>query len=141
MTLTVLVLRYSVFAIIATVANLATQRLSLGLYPGAFGLPLAIFIGTLVGLVVKFFLDKRWIFRDLSTSASENTRKFGLYTLMGVATTVIFWGMEYGFWLIWHTDLMREIGAVIGLGIGYVTKYHLDKRFVFVGSDGLRGVA
>ncbi|MEL7013152.1 MAG: GtrA family protein, partial [Pseudomonadota bacterium] len=31
----------------------------------------------------------------------------------------------------WRTDLMRELGAVIGLTIGYVTKYQLDKRFVF----------
>lgn len=26
---------------------------------------------------------------------------------------------------------MREIGAVLGLIVGYVTKYHLDRRFVF----------
>jgi hypothetical protein len=26
---------------------------------------------------------------------------------------------------------MRELGAVIGLAIGYVVKYNLDRRFVF----------
>jgi putative flippase GtrA len=33
--------------------------------------------------------------------------------------------------VIWRTDLARETGAVIGLTIGYVTKYALDSRFVF----------
>jgi len=134
MTLAQLVFRYSAFAIVATIVNLLTQRLSLALYDGSFAVPLAIFAGTVTGLIVKFHLDKRWIFFDLSHNAK--TRKFGLYTLMGVATTIIFWGTEYGFWLIWQTDLMREMGAVIGLTIGYCTKYHLDKRFVFVASPG-----
>ncbi|MEL6702576.1 MAG: GtrA family protein, partial [Pseudomonadota bacterium] len=46
-------------------------------------------------------------------------------------TTMIFWGTETAFWLIWDTDIMRELGAVIGLSIGYVVKYNLDRRFVF----------
>jgi putative flippase GtrA len=50
---------------------------------------------------------------------------------MGLVTTAIFWGTETLFWWLWHTDAMRELGAVIGLTIGYVTKYQLDKRFVF----------
>lgn len=141
MNLTGLVLRYSAFAAIATVINLATQRVSLGIYDDKFGIPLAIFFGTVVGLIAKFYLDKRWIFYDISTSTNENSRKFGLYALMGVATTLIFWAMEYGFWVVWHTDLMREVGAIIGLSIGYVTKYQLDKRFVFVASDSQRGIA
>ena len=60
---------------------------------------------------------------------------------MGVATTAIFWGMEYTFWTIWQTDLMRETGAIIGLAIGYVTKYQLDKRFVFTDSALAKGAA
>jgi putative flippase GtrA len=48
-----------------------------------------------------------------------------------VITTLIFWGTETLFWLTWGTDLMRETGAVIGLAVGYVIKYNLDKRFVF----------
>ena len=50
---------------------------------------------------------------------------------MGLITTAIFWGMETTFWLIWHTDMMRELGAILGLTIGYVVKYHLDRRYVF----------
>jgi hypothetical protein len=50
---------------------------------------------------------------------------------MGLATTVIFWGFEFGFHHIFETKEMRYLGGVIGLAIGYVTKYHLDKRYVF----------
>lgn len=123
-----LILRYSAFAVVATIANLAMQRLVLA---GAGHLALAIGLGTLVGLVVKYLLDKRWIFNDRRGGVATHSRQFGLYSLMGVATTLIFWGFEYGFWVIWQTDTMREVGAVIGLAIGYVTKYNLDRRFVF----------
>ncbi len=50
---------------------------------------------------------------------------------MGVVTTAIFWSTETAFWVIWHTDLARETGAVLGLAVGYVVKYRLDRRFVF----------
>ena len=131
MSLRTLILRYALFAVIATVANLATQRVVLGWDASGAGFALAVFSGTLVGLVIKYALDKRWIFMDMSTGLRAHGRKFALYTLMGVATTVIFWGTETAFWLIWGTDLMRELGAVLGLTIGYTTKYVLDRRYVF----------
>ena len=87
--------------------------------------------GTLVGLLVKYLLDKRWIFHDIGTGIRQHSTKFTLYAFMGVFTTAIFWGSETAFWLIWHTDLMRELGAVLGLTTGYVIKYQLDSRFVF----------
>ena len=60
-----------------------------------------------------------------------HSKKFSLYTAMGLITTAIFWGTETVFWLIWQTDAMRELGAVLGLSVGYVVKYNLDRRFVF----------
>jgi putative flippase GtrA len=50
---------------------------------------------------------------------------------MGIVTTAIFWSTETAFWLIWETHTMRELGAVLGLSLGYVVKYALDRRFVF----------
>ena len=128
-----LILRYTLFAVAATLVNLATQRmvLSLGWQSAGAGLAMAIAAGTLTGLVVKYVLDKRWIFYDTATGAATYGRQFALYTAMGVFTTCIFWGSETLFWLIWRTDAMRELGAVLGLTVGYVTKYQLDKRFVF----------
>ncbi|UWR05109.1 GtrA family protein (plasmid) [Ruegeria conchae] len=131
MTLGGLVLRYGVFAVIATIANLMTQRLVLHWGEGLGLFVIAMGAGTFVGLVIKYLLDKRWIFYDLSSGAAAHGKKFTLYTIMGLVTTVIFWGSETACWLFWKTDLAREIGAVIGLTIGYVVKYNLDRRYVF----------
>nr|WP_242511824.1 GtrA family protein [Rhodobaculum claviforme] len=126
-----LILRYTLFAVIATIANLATQRVVLDQDDSATGFALAVFCGTLVGLVIKYALDKRWIFMDMSSGLRAHSQKFALYSVMGVVTTIIFWGTETAFWLIWRTDIMREMGAVIGLSIGYTVKYALDRRYVF----------
>ena len=50
---------------------------------------------------------------------------------MGLVTTVIFWGFEFGFDHLFETREMRYLGGIIGLAIGYYAKYQLDKRFVF----------
>lgn len=131
MSLGTLVLRYAAFAVVATLANLGVQRIVLGWNASGAGFAAAVFCGTLAGLVIKYALDKRWIFGDREGGVRAHGRKFTLYTAMGVVTTAIFWLTETCFWLIWGTDLMRETGAVIGLAIGYVTKYQLDRRFVF----------
>ena len=131
MTLQTLILRYTAFAVLATIANLATQRLVLQFGDTGTYFAAAVGAGTIVGLVIKYALDKRWIFYDLETGVKNHSRKFSLYTAMGLITTAIFWGTETAFWLIWQTDMMRELGAILGLSLGYVVKYNLDRRFVF----------
>lgn len=131
MTFRTLVLRYVAFAILATLSNLATQRAVLALGDSGMHFGAAIGAGTFVGLVIKYMLDKRWIFQDIETGAWNHGRKFSLYTAMGLVTTAIFWGTETLFWIVWQTDRMRELGAVLGLAVGYVIKYNLDRRFVF----------
>ena len=119
------------FAVLATIANLGAQRIVLAINDTGYAFALAVFVGTAVGLVLKYILDKRWIFYDTTKGAAVHGKKFTLYTLMGVVTTLIFWGSETTFWLVWKTDVMREIGAVLGLMVGYVVKYNLDRRYVF----------
>lgn len=131
MTLPALILRYALFAAIATVANLGVQRLVMRLGEQTPVFLAAVFLGTLVGLVIKYVLDKRWIFFDAGTGLKQHGAKFGLYTAMGLVTTAVFWGTESLFWFVWHTEAMRELGAVLGLAVGYVVKYNLDRRFVF----------
>ncbi len=97
---------------------------------------LAIGVGTAVGLVVKYLLDKRWIFYDATTGARAQGAQFALYSAMGLFTTAIFWATETAFWLVWGTDVARETGAVLGLSVGYVTKYLLDRRYVFRQAEG-----
>lgn len=131
MTLQTLIVRYTAFAVIATLANLAAQRAVLAVDASGVGFALAVFAGTAIGLVIKYVLDKRWIFYDESAGMKAHSHKFALYTAMGLVTTLIFWGTETLFWLVWETDTMRELGAVLGLAVGYVVKYKLDRRFVF----------
>lgn len=123
--------RYALFAVLAVLVNLGTQRAVFLLGTGATVFVLAVAAGTGTGLVTKYLLDKRWIFADRSSGIAAHGRRFGLYAATGLVTTAVFWGMETGFWLIWRTGTMREIGAVIGLTIGYVAKYFLDRRYVF----------
>lgn len=54
----------------------------------------AVAVGTLVGLGVKYYLDKRWIFFDHKKGVHHYSRQFSLYALMGIFTTTIFWGFE-----------------------------------------------
>ena len=126
-----LAINYAIFALIATAANIGAQDLVIRTYSGAFDILASVVVGTGVGLVVKYILDKRYIFRFRARSVAHDTQTFALYTVMGLATTVIFWGFEFGFHHIFETKEMRYLGGVIGLAIGYLTKYHLDKRYVF----------
>ena len=131
MSLLSLTLRYVTFAVIATAGNLATQRLVMQMGDHALAFQAALLAGTLVGLVIKYVLDKRWIFADTSRSMRSHGKKFTLYSVMGLFTTGIFWATETTFWLAWQTEAMRETGAVLGLAVGYLVKYRLDRRFVF----------
>lgn len=133
MSRTTLVFRYALFAVLATLANLGAQRLVLMTGEGHGHFVAAVIAGTALGLVVKYALDKRWIFADTETGLRAHGRKFGLYTAMGLVTTAIFWATETAFWLAFETHTMREVGAVLGLAVGYVVKYRLDRRFVFNG--------
>lgn len=122
---------YTILAVIATAANIGAQDLVIRAYTGPLQVILSVIIGTGVGLVVKYILDKRYIFAFQSKSLSHDSRVFLLYSFMGVITTLIFWGFEFSFHLIFETREMRYLGGILGLAIGYVTKYHLDKRYVF----------
>jgi putative flippase GtrA len=126
-----LTLTYAFLAFIATMTNIGVQELVIVSYSGAFALLLSVVAGTGVGLIVKYALDKRFIFRFQARDKVQDGQTFLLYTLTGMATTMIFLGFEFGFHLVFETKAMRYLGAVIGLGLGYLGKYQLDKRFVF----------
>jgi len=126
-----LAITYAILALIATTANIGAQDLVIRGYNGAFDVLISVAVGTGVGLVVKYVLDKRYIFRFRALNVVHDGQTFVLYTLMGLATTVIFWGFEFSFHYIFETKEMRYFGGVIGLAVGYLAKYHLDKRYVF----------
>lgn len=122
---------YVIFAIISTIANILAQEFSIRIYDDAYGIFVSIVVGTGVGLVVKYLLDKKYIFKYKIENLKHDSHTFILYTIMGLATTIIFWGFEFAFHYIYQTKEMRYLGGVIGLAIGYWVKYHLDKNFVF----------
>lgn len=120
---------YAGFAGLAIAVNLFTQWADLALYRGPLALPLAMACGTGTGLVVKYLLDKIWIFRHRRFGVEIQMREFTGYVLTGVATTALFWGCE----LICNAigPEWRFAGAALGLTAGYSLKYRLDRRYVF----------
>jgi putative flippase GtrA len=125
-------LLYSIFALIALIANLGAQALSVWIYRGAHAIALSILAGTGVGLLIKYILDKRYIFLFKTDGLAHNSRLFTIYTCMGLVTTALFWTVEFAFHVFFATDLMRYLGGALGLTLGYLLKYQLDKHFVFV---------
>lgn len=124
-------IKYIWFAIVSTIVNLGVQYISFYIYDGLLSLYVAMFNGTLAGLILKYILDKKFIFYHEVKSKKDDGKKFFLYSLMGVFTTFIFWGFEIGFDFIFENENAKYLGAVIGLALGYLIKYNLDKKFVF----------
>ncbi len=142
---------YAIFAAIATAINIGAQAgtirtlqhsigeialtiplvITNGYFNFSINILVSIIVATGLGLIVKYYLDKKFIFIYEPTDLKDDSKKFFLYTVMGIATTVIFLSFEYSFEYIFNTETMRYIGATIGLTIGYIVKYLLDKKFVF----------
>lgn len=123
-------LRYVLFAVLATLANLLTQEATIRLSPVA-PLTLSILMGTAAGFVLKYMLDKKWVFDDSYDGHKQELQKITLYGAFSVLTTLIFWGFEIAFWSLWKTDFAKYSGAVLGLAVGYAAKFVLDRSFVF----------
>lgn len=124
-----IVVPYVAFAILSTIVNIAAQDLTMRFV--AANVALSIGAGTVSGFAVKYWLDRRFIFNSRYTGVASEARKIGFYGLFSVFTTLTFWAVEIAFWMVWQTDFARYTGAVIGLGIGYVAKYALDKHITF----------
>jgi len=125
-------IKYIIFAGISTLFNLAFQYFSFHIYNGLAALYVAMFMGTLAGLIIKYILDKKFIFYHEVKGKKDDAKKFMLYSFMGIFTTIIFWGTEIMFDHFSQDPNAKYIGAIIGLGIGYIIKYFLDKKFVFI---------
>jgi len=123
--------RYVTFASISTLVNMFFQYITFYIYDGFLSLYVAMFVGTLAGLVLKYVLDKKYIFFHTPKNKKDDGKKFLLYSLMGVFTTTIFWGFEISFNYMFENPDAKYLGGVIGLFIGYIIKYFLDKKFVF----------
>ena len=123
---------YTAFAVLSTVINIGSQVLSIWAFKGPYSVEISILVGTAAGLPLRYFLEKHYIFNFKSQNLKHDGKLFVVYSAMGVITTLMFWGTEYAFHLIYDTDFMRYVGGVIGLAVGFYVKYQLDKKYVFV---------
>ena len=125
-------LLYALFAALSILVNIGAQVASMAVYRGPWAVAMSILVGTGAGLVAKYLLDKRWIFAWTAHDRRDEAQTFALYAAMGLVTTAVFWGTELAFHHVFGSDLMRYLGGVLGLLVGYVLKYRLDRRYVFV---------
>jgi peptidoglycan biosynthesis protein MviN/MurJ (putative lipid II flippase) len=124
-------LKYSIFAVISSIFNLLFQYLSFYIYSYNGALIVAMLSGTFAGLIVKYILDKNYIFYYEPQEKKDNYKFFFLYSFMSVFPTIIFWAFEIIFDAFFEASSAKYIGASIGLIIGYGVKYRLDKKYVF----------
>jgi|TARA_B100000315_G_C14157458_1_gene398476 putative flippase GtrA len=89
MTTVHLALKYSGFAVLATLANLLAQEISIRLYADSYAIVVAMLVGTLAGWISKYLLDKHYIFDFKTSSPGQDFKKFLTYGLTGVLTTVV----------------------------------------------------
>lgn len=122
---------YTLFALIATGINLITQWPVFVFIEGRWTIYLALAVGTFSGLLTKYILDKKWIFYYSAPDMKDDFYRFILYSLMGVFTTLIFWGTEISFYYLFDFEGAQYAGGALGLMAGYSIKYLLDKRYVF----------
>ncbi len=121
--------RYVAIAVLGSVANLATQALVSHLLPAL--VIMSVLAGTATGFGIKFILDKIYVFTDPFEGAMREARKLALYGGSAVGTTLLFWGIEAAFWHFGGTDAARYTGGGIGLALGNIIKYQLDRRLAF----------
>jgi putative flippase GtrA len=126
---------YALVGLVSSAANLACQAAVIALYHGRWNIPISVLLGTAAGLPIKYVLEKRYVFAFTASDFRHDGRLFALYTFFGTFTTLVFWGTEYAFYLAFGSESMRFLGAALGLTAGYVLRYQVDKRFVFVASE------
>jgi len=120
---------YFLFAVVATAINLLVQN-TLNYF--AASIYVQILFGTTAGLIGKFLLDKKYVFKDSKINVAGS---FLLYSLFGALLTPLWWVIELAFVFYFGTLLAQNIGAFIGLTICYYLKYLLDKKYVFIAKD------
>ena len=125
-----IIFNYTLFSIYAILLNLFFQEFSFMILIKG-NIYVSIIVGTIAGLILKYYLDKKYIFNFNTDRVIKETKIFILYSITGIFTTFIFWTSELIFYYFFHLKYMKYFGAILGLTIGYIVKYHLDKNIVF----------
>ena len=123
-------LKYILFAILAMTVNIFFQYLSFLLIDHKYELYIAILNGTILGMILKYYLDKNYIFYYVKKKFN-NKNIFLLYIFTSIFTTIIFLAIELWFSYYVNINYSEYIGALVGLTLGYSLKNLLDKQLVF----------
>ena len=90
-------------------------------------------IGSIVAVgityIIKFFLDKFIVFKKTETQLKDTSIEFMKYFGFAILTTIENVGIQFLLRNFLNTSL--EIGFIVALSIGYLTKFFLDRKYVF----------
>jgi len=86
-------------------------------------------LAVVITYLLKFLLDKFFVFKSTASTPRQTGRQFGAYFLFAILTTLENLGIQFllGLW----TPLMLNLRIIIALTCGYITKFFLDRKYVF----------
>ena len=91
-------------------------------------------IGSIIAVgityIIKFFLDKYIVFKKTETKLKETSLEFIKYFGFAILTTIENIGIQ--FLLTNYLNTPLELSFIIALSIGYLTKFFIDRKFVFI---------
>lgn len=91
-------------------------------------------IGSIIAVgityIIKFFLDKFIVFKKTEKELKQTSIEFLKYFGFAILTTIENIGIQFLLTNFLNTPL--EISFIVALTIGYLTKYFLDRKYVFI---------
>jgi len=115
-------IKYSIYFVIAILINLLFQYLLDLFLKGVFQVYISIAAGIKAGLFIKYFRDKKYIFSFQIITFKTDFLMFVLFSVMGIATTIIFWGTELVFFFYLSFCSAKHIGGLPGFSVAYYIK-------------------
>lgn len=123
--------RYAAFALFSTAVNWAMQLAILRTIPGRFSIYAALFVGTGAGFVVKYLLDKNYIFQHASANRTQEAWVLALYLGTSIVMTAFYLVSQAVIFFVYGEGVVYYASGTAVLLLGYAIKFALDGRFVF----------
>jgi len=94
-------------------------------------------VGSIVAVgityIIKYILDKFFVFQKKEVKVKETSMEFLKYFGFAIITTIENIGIQFLLTNFFFTPL--EINILIALSIGYITKFFLDRKYVFISNN------
>lgn len=131
---------YLLFGFLASALNIGSQAISF-YFMGrdTQDVFIAMVVGTAVGFVFKYYVDKKVIFKHTSITVSMEGVVALKYTLFSILTTLVYILFEMFAHTYFEHCCKEEVGAALGLLVGYIIKYYLDKHYTFINKAPVHG--